>query len=295
MEMSRHGASAPSNKRLVAVFAIVCAFAGGCAARRPPSQFIQVGGAHPNGLPPVAKVLVVGDVLLVRDAAFTDDYVILDASLTSAGRMRDRAAAELRNKGYLTDASIGPLVAFYKSPELTFGTRQSEDPPTVLHPVPLACPGEIEADPEYRDALKVLLNHIVLTVEKNGVDREKMFAADEIAQKALRTVASRQHADALLLTAGHGRLVSGGKQLAEGLATGLITSAMTLGMVTVTSHHVTWLDTYVAFVDLRNGDMLWSNSLRLTQGDPRTEEYYKNWAWNLLSELPSATSSSPSS
>lgn len=288
MGVFRHRTWPPSSRRLVALCAIVGTLAGGCAARRPPSQFIQVG-AHPNDLPPVAKVLVVGDVVLVRNAALTDDYVILDASLSSARLMRDRAAAELRNKGYLTDASIGPLVAFYKAPELTFPTRQSENPPTLVQPVPLACPTEIETDTEFRDALKILLSHIVLTVEKQGVNHEKMFAADEVAQKALRTVASRQHADALLLTAGHGRLVSGGKQLAEGLATGLITSAMTLGMVTVTSHHVTWLDTYVALVDLRNGGMLWSNSLRLTQGDPRNEEYYKNWAWNLLSELPSAT------
>jgi len=86
---------------------------------------------------------------------------------------------------------------------------------------------------------------------------------------------------------GNGMLVPVGKSVAQGVATGVLSTALTLGMVTYYQYDVSWLDTYAALIDLKTGHVPWTNSLRLTQGNIISQDYYTNrWSKEVLYHFP---------
>ena len=102
----------------------------------------------------------------------------------------------------------------------------------------------------------------------------------------LKLIRERQAVRYLLVVMGDGKIVSAGKQTGQVVGTALLSTVMTLGMVTVTAHNISFLDSYIGLLDLQTGEMLWTNSLRLGQ-NPADDGLYKGvWPRMLLYHLP---------
>ena len=92
----------------------------------------------------------------------------------------------------------------------------------------------------------------------------------------------------LFVIQGNGSIVSGWKQAGQDIGTAVVSSVLTMGMVTVTKHNVSFLDSYAALVDLQTVEVLWSNSLRMEGWNPANPSAFKKfqWAHHVLYWLP---------
>jgi hypothetical protein len=109
----------------------------------------------------------------------------------------------------------------------------------------------------------------------------------------MTTVAEHTGGDATLFLVGHGVIVSAGKQLTQGISTGLLTAALTLGMVSVSRYNVSFMDSFAVLVDNTTGEILWSNAMRL-KGDGFTDKSYYDearWPTRMLYHMPSKAGS----
>ena len=61
---------------------------------------------------------------------------------------------------------------------------------------------------------------------------------------------------------------------------------MTLGMVTVSAHNTSFLDSYIALIHLTDGEVVWSNSLRLSNNPADRGIYAGGWSRMVLYHFP---------
>jgi hypothetical protein len=116
---------------------------------------------------------------------------------------------------------------------------------------------------------------------------------DQISRELLPYVTKNTGADAILVVVGYGRIVTTGKQLTKGLATGLATAVFTLGLVSVISMDVPYVETWAALVDLHDGKVLWSKAILKKDFDPIANHYLGLWSQPQFEGLP-AISNVPS-
>jgi hypothetical protein len=254
----------------------------------PSKAFVRTHPDFDSKFGRISHVSVIADVCLFKDNLGDDDYWVVQESRSAEGHMLNAAKTYLISKGYDVKYVQAPFVGAFKNREMLFKVYDTNGE-KVLEKNPPLYESEILANnPAFREALLKVIPKITASQGRDS-NIAKICCSDPDIKDSVNIIAKNVNGDATLFLIGHGKIVSAGKQITEGLATGLVTAVLTLGMVSVIHSEVSFMDTYAVLVDNNTGDILWSNVMRL-KGDGFTEEAYydvEGWPKNILYHMPS--------
>jgi len=267
-------------------------FISACAVA-PSKTFVRTPPDSDSKLNRISHVSIIADVCLFKDSLGDDDYWVVQESRLAEDHMLNAAKTYLNSKGYEVKYVQAPFVGAFKNREKLFkvydkdGEKISEKNPPLYE-------SEIMANsPAFREALLKVIPKIPAAQGRNSINAEICCSSPDM-KDSVNIIAKSAGGDATLFLIGHGKIVSTGKQITQGVATGLATAVLTLGMVSVSNHEVSFMDNYAVLIDNNTGDILWSNAMRL-KGDGFTEEAYydaEKWPKKILYHIPSKTDGS---
>ena len=254
----------------------------------PTKQFLRTGPNYGAILPNVKSVAIVADVCLLRDVTEGDRYWSIKDSRAAEQCMIESAKATLTSKGYDVVSVDTPFVGGFKNPALTFKFAAEEGGQVSEMRPPLFVTEGLAGDPAYQQSMATIIRGSLSAVGQSKKPPSDICCTNTDMKEAMDTIVKNTGGDAILFLVGQGVIVPAGKSVAEGVATGVLTTALTLGMFTYSRWSVSWLDTYAAFVDAGTGEILWSNSLRLKGGGFTNKDYYteKKWPYYILYHMP---------
>jgi hypothetical protein len=237
-------------------------------------------------MPSVDRLGLLVDVAVAYDRVSTRYFNVAD-SLAAITNLVHEGQADLTAKGYEVAFVESPFVGGFKNAHNYFPVAVGrKDKPSSRMPPFMTTP-DLDADPAYRDALLCACRDVLRAVENRGRMPTDVLVSSEATRLALRSIAAKKNIRYLFVIQGDGTIVSGGKQLGQEVLTGILSTVITFGAVTVSAHNISFLDSYVSLIDLQNAEVVWSNSLRLREFNAANANHYKaRWAHNVLYWLP---------
>ena len=275
--------------RFPSVILLIVTVLAGCASA-PSKQSVYVSPDSEAKITQMANISVIADVCLMRDVLGDDDYWAVQESRSAEGHMLDATKGYLTSKGYEVGYAEAPFVGAFKDRKKAFKVCDASGGEVVERNPPLFEAKDLADNQAYRDALLNIIPLIPAAHSQNS-DRSNICCSSAEMKDQLSVIAKNTGGDATLFLIGHGSIVSTGKQLTQGLATGLLTAVLTLGTVSVSRHNVSFMDTYAVLIDNATGEILWSNAARL-KGDGFTDKAYydmEKWPKSILDHMPSKT------
>jgi hypothetical protein len=250
----------------------------------PSKMFVRTIDAYENRISKSERVGIINDVCLELDPLFKKDYILLDDSKIAAILMADEAKKSLEMKGYTVDFVSSPFVgSFLVSND---SCRVADEKGGEIHTInpPFYFEDSLTTNELYVSSLLDVFKEVCFTMAGNN---EPAFSTNPDLRKGLQVIANRTGNDKILFMIGNGRIVPIGKSILEGVTIGLATALVTFGMFTYYFYDVSYMDSYLALLDLNTGDLLWSNFMRLTDSDPSRSQFYSQiWSKNLLYYYP---------
>ncbi|MFO1431925.1 MAG: hypothetical protein U1F76_17595 [Candidatus Competibacteraceae bacterium] len=257
-------------------------------ATGPTRQFVKTGLGYDARIPSVKRIAIITDVCLQRDVLTGDRYWSIKDSRAAEQYMTESAKTYMISKGYEVVFLEAPLVGAFKNQNESFKFALEEGGEVrEMHP-PLFVAEGLATEQAYRQSLMTIVPGILKTVDQISKPSSAFCCTAVDMKQALDVISKRTGGDAILFLIGNGIIVPTGKSVTEGIVTGAITTALTLGMFTYSQWSVSYLDTHAALVDANTGEVLWSNSLRLKGGGFTEKDYYaEKWPKNILYHMPS--------
>ncbi|HEY3776562.1 MAG TPA: hypothetical protein VGL35_00745 [Rhizomicrobium sp.] len=212
-------------------------------------------------------------------------FIDIADSRAAIADLSEKTNSALAQKGYVVDFTATPFVGgLLEKPSFQVAQDRKGGAKPMAPPFDVVDPG----DPAYYAALRNV-SHGVIDAFAHPALLSDTRSWSPAARDGLVQIAAKKHIRYFLVVQGYGLIESGWKQASQGVGTAALTALFTLGTVAVSVHNVSWLDSYVMLIDLESSDILWSNSVRLTNFNPgNREEYDKNdWSRQLLYYLPS--------
>ncbi len=275
------------NRRLISLM-IACALAvtvAGCASR-PTSAFVRRGPTYNAIKPAVDRVGLLVDATVAYDRVSTN-YFDIEDSMVAISNLVHEAQAALNAKGYEVVCVQAPFVGGFKPADKSFRVAQARKDAPADRFAPFFVDAAMDSDPEYRDALLKTSRDVMAAVADRGELPTEVLCSSPGTRTAFSTVASKMGVRYLLVVQGSGTIVSAGEQTGQAIGTALLSTAVSLGSVTVTVHNVSLLDNHVSLIDLQTPEAVWCNSLRLAGLNPANPSDYKSrWAEKVLYWLP---------
>jgi len=265
---------------------LVLYFGLSACAITPTKQSVHFTDDYQSKINSIKSVAVITDVCLKKDVLGDNDHWVISDSRSVEEHMLNATRSYLESKGYNVVYTQAPFVGGFKNRDKALRTL---DPQGELKDVipPLYELESLSGRWEYRDALLNILPRIPITGQSDTIASDIHNPGVE-SKEYFRVIAENTGGDSTLFLIGHGIIVSTGKQITQGIATGLLTTALTLGTVTVVSHSASVMDTYVLLVDNSTGSIIWSNSLRQKGRDFTDKSFYdqNNWPTIMMYHLP---------
>jgi len=249
-------------------------------ASTPTNRFIRTNPKIGDYLSQIKSVGVVNDVCILRDD-IGDDYHSIEASKSAASQMLQGVKAYLREKkGYKVDLQLSPTVCAFKNSEEKFNVAQQKGTKAFFENPPFFVSESVKNDRSYEQALIHVIKQVLNSVAQNEHSPSELFSKDDKMRDSLKIIAERANTEVLLVIIGNGVVVSIGKAIGQSV----LTTVVTLGLVT--ARNVSYLDSYAALIDLKKGEMLWSNTVRLKE-DPTDDDFYlQEWPHQMLYHFP---------
>ncbi len=262
-------------------------------ASQPTNRHIRVSDTY-MPTPNTISVAVMADMVIIRmqkDQAFCS---IADSRLASE-YLVEAAASYLRLKGYDVGVAKAPFVGSFKNPARDYeAVPQYEADVQVMKMKPpfYVSPALSEDADRHAEAMHRILEYSV-RLQREPSTSGKM---DSSAQPLLNVV--REHLDTRYAFFLFGQAVSVplGHSLRTALPQAILTAGITGGGAGGAVYPVSAMDTFVSFVDLENGMVVWSNALRMKQalGDERQKKFYeRQWVPKLLFHFPGERAPAP--
>lgn len=272
------------NRSLIVILGLILS---ACASATPTKNFVRTGQNFDMLQPKIKNVAVIADVCLMHNATVGDNYWSLKDSKTAEQYMLESAKEALSSKGYNVVFTESPFVGGFKNQKLSMKYADEEGSQvSEMHP-PFFVAEELTVDPQYKQSLITIMPNALNAVEHRNKPLSDNCCDNANMKGAINTISKKAGADAILILVGNGVIVSSGKSVAQGVATGVITTALTLGMFTYSKWDVSYLDTYAALIDSSTGEILWANSLRLKGSGLTEKDYYdKKWQESILYHIP---------
>jgi hypothetical protein len=218
------------------------------------------------------------------DPLFKRDYVLLDDSKVAAILMAEEAKRSLETKGYTVNFVESPFVGSFIASTDSFRVANEKGGEISKIIPPFYSEDSVLTDEVYVNSLRDVFTEVYFTMAGNN---DPIFSSNSDLRNSLQVIANRTGDDKILFMIGNGTIVPVGKSILEGVTIGLATALLTFGTFTYYFYDVSYMDSYLALLDLNTGDLLWSNSMRLTDSDPSREQFYSQlWSRNLLYYYP---------
>jgi hypothetical protein len=250
----------------------------------PSKLFVRTDDAFQNRISKSERIGIINDVCLQMDPLFKKDYVLLDDSKVAAVLMADEAKKSLEMKGYSVNFVSSPFVGSFLNPADSFRIAYERGAEVSKINPPFYFEDSIATDEVYVNSLLDVFNEVYFTMAGNN---EPIFSTNTDIRNSLQIIADRTGDDKILFMIGNGTIVPVGKSILEGVTIGLATALLTFGSFTYYFYDVSYIDSYLALLDLNTGELLWTNSMRLTDSDPSRESFYSGtWSKNLLYYYP---------
>jgi hypothetical protein len=234
------------------------------------NKWVRTGPSYQQRLSPGVRIAALADACIGIDKVGDDDQWSLDESLKAGRLMLEGAARKVAAEGYGTLRQWAPFACGAEVPQW----RASQ----------LQAPGEEGSDPGSGDTRLGQIRFEVTSKVRNWLDRRDTLGAtglqaDQAFVDQVNLIGDRSGADLMLIFLGRGVKVTGGKQAGQAIATAILT----LGMASV--RNISYLDSWAALLDLKSGEVLWSNSRRF-KDDPTDEEFYSaEWPDTIFEEF----------
>ena len=248
----------------------------------PTSKTVRTTPENEEIISQIDSISIINDAYLALDPLFAKDYVLIDASITAESYILEETKKQLELKGYFIDYGMSPMVGGFaptKEPIKVANSRKDEKysmtPPFYLD-------NQIN-DEEYLNSLSDV-NTSVLSAIKVG--RTKLKESNDSIYKSLKLISDRLGNDKALIVIGDGKIVPTGKSLGQAFTVGILTTTITLGMVTYFVYNVSYLDSYIALLDLKTGELIWTNEIRLSSNPTKLKFYEKYWGERLFYHFP---------
>jgi hypothetical protein len=271
----------------LALCAAVTVIITGCGSPQPPAKwFVRRGPTYNHSMPSVDRVGVLVDAAIIYDRVGTN-YINLEDSRAAITNMIREATADLRSKKYEVAFVESPFVGAFKTPGTTLPVAEKRKDQPVGRSAPFFVDEQMNSDPAYRDALLSISRCAIEAVGARGELPTDQFRADETIRPALKAIATKRNVRYLFVVQGTGTIVSGGKQMGQGIGTALLSTAVSLGNVTVIAHNTSMLNSYASLIDLDSAEVLWCNTLTFGNMNPAEPDHYRNrWPFHMLYWLP---------
>jgi len=249
-------------------------------------------------------VTEVDDLVVVVDACMTmdrlKDYISVEDSRTIASYMASSLTSYFDNIGYEVSECYTPFVGSFKSAEETFVVRQQRKDESADVSPPFFIEDGTPENTACQKAYARVIREILSDVEQKEKPPADIFNANETIREDLRLLREHLQKRYILVVIGNGKSVPGLTTFTQRFATGMATGLLTGGALMVSVGNVSYIDTHAAIIDLAEGELLWSNSLRLTGGNVCKEGFYatrneklhtySGWVQNVFFHVPVKTS-----
>jgi hypothetical protein len=250
-------------------------------------------------IPQVKSIGIVSDICLARDNLTGDDYFSIKDSKLAESYILETTKKHLEQKGYKVNFTVSPFVCSFKPSNKAFKVAKKEGANVSDAYSPFYIAELFDNDKEYESALKNImtlahkstLKNILIHAKQKNSFSSKLFLSNKKIQESLKIIAERTNTEMLLILTGEGEIVSASKSVTQGLATGLLTTALTLALgggmiVTNITYEVSYLNTYLNLIDIKNNQLLWLNFLNNKNIDPIDRKFYLGKWSDLLSPIP---------
>jgi hypothetical protein len=236
--------------------------------------------------------VILVDFSVSRASISKQDYYCIEESQRAELLAAETVQEELRNRQYPGCAILTPFIGtFLRDPTNTYDVAEKSGDPSQKLAAPFRTDTNVETNEEFKQGL---LQTMACASYAFGTNNPPPADMDQLSRELLPFVTKNTGADAVLVVVRYGRIVTEGKQFTKGLATGLATAVLTLGLFSVVSMDVPYIETWTVLVDLRDGKVLWSNATFTKNFDPTTNKYLAFWAHPQFHDLPAMpTASSP--
>jgi hypothetical protein len=255
-----------------------CVLLAGCASTLPVKTLVRQSPGYDAAN--IDRVGVFVDAAISYDA-ISAKYVDIADSRMAIASLSEKTKSALAQKGYAADLIEAPFVGGFLVDQ---SVQVAQDRHGDHKPMPAPFEIGVPDDPAWRTALYKVSQGAMNAFK----DHPDTLNSDPAVRSGLAQIAAKKHIRYLLVVQGSGLVESGLKQAGQAVGTAVLTALVTLGTVSVSTHSVSWLDSFVSLIDLQNSDILWSNGVRLERFNPADpKEYDKNdWSRQVLYWLP---------
>jgi hypothetical protein len=266
-------------RQIICLFIIISSIS--CS---PSKLFIVTTDANKEKISQVANVGIISDVCLAKDPMFKKDYLMVEESKQAETYLMQAAKTDLKLKGYQVDYSLAPCMGGFKTSGIEFRVADVDGGKVTKRMSPFYFPDSVNSDEEYKEALITVISKSLYAIADK---KASTFPTEEGVRKSLDIIADRTGLDMILVLLGNGIYVNPGKSITQGVTIGLATTILTLGLFTYYMYNVSYLDSYAGIIDLKTGEFLWTNSMRLSQDNVKKQHFYdKYWSKHLLYYFP---------
>jgi hypothetical protein len=253
----------------------------------PTKAYLRTGPSYANEISNVSHFGLLTDAV-VRYLRVGTNYFVLADSKFVATNMLSSATLYLEKKGYSISFSAAPFIGAFEDSDKPMPVADlRRNKPTIRY-APFYVSDVLKNDEPYQWALKQVLEQVTGAITQKGNTPTEALLSDPDITNSLHLIAERNRTDYLMVIVGDGVLVSEGKQAGEMFGTAMVSTVLTAGFVTVMRYDVSYLNSFAGLVDLKTGEILWSNSNGWPNIEPTNLAIYQKgrWAAQLLYHLP---------
>lgn len=263
-----------------------------CAVQPPPPPNVNVRKVpgYEESVSQISSLGLVCDAAIVQDVIAGEDYYCVDGSNAAASFMASAVTQYLESEGFKIEWQAFPFVGAFMPPDSAFKVADQEGSAVTDRRSPFFVAGTL-SEGALREDLETLILSVSEALTEDEPRRSEVFAARAERHRRWAAVADKSGQGYLLVILGHGGNVPRKKTFAQSFCTGCLTGLATGGLLSVSTCQKSYLLSSAAMVDLKKGQLLWSNVMATRGGNPFERCYYaEQWARPLLYHLPSRES-----
>ncbi len=257
----------------------------------PTSMFVRTGPSFAKLMPQVRSIAVIDDAcVLIEPFGVDNDYVSVEDTKLAESLILESAKTYLEQKGYQVNVQLSPFVCGFVTPDKPFRAAERRGAKISDRFAPFLISEPIDDKEEYKQALLNAIRRIRAsfgesspTGENSQITSEVTVIFSEDTLRSFKIISAETNSETVFFIIGHGGIVPTGRTIAQGLITGVLS----FGMLSIWP--LSALDTYAVLIDLKNGEMLWANSLRVEMNPANREAYTELWPSKILYHFPSRT------
>ncbi len=267
-------------------------------ATGPTKRYVRTSPSYTIVIPDVKTVGIINDVCIARGRVDKKGYYSVQDSRIAESHMLASAKTHLEGKGYQVEFDLAPFVGAFKlfdfpTCEVITGrtfraSTQQEDGVEDTRP-PFFVSPSLGNDEVFRDALLDVIIRTTHAIALFNIPPEKTFSSSGNIRESLDVIAERTDVQHLLVMIANGRMTSMGESLKQALPQAIGVAILTGGMVSGAVYDVSYIDGYIGLIDLKSGEIVWSNHMRLKTGPNSViqEKFFREqWVPQLLHHIP---------